>query len=183
MQNLIHIKVLNFFLENPYKEMYLRELAKKLQLSPFAIKKYVDLLIKEGLVKDEKKANLRYFKANFNNLFFKHLKISFNVNILLKSGLVDFLKENLANVSSIVLFGSVAKGEDDKESDTDLLVIGKEKHLNLGEFEKKIKRDINIHMFSWSEWNKKAKGDEPFYSEIICYGIPFYGELPLVKWK
>ena len=114
MKDLLLIKVLNFFLENPYQEAYLRELAKKLKLSPFAIKKYVDILIKEELVKDEKKANLRFFKANMNDLFFRHLKIAFSINIILKSKLIEFLREEITNVSSIVLFGSIAKGEDDK---------------------------------------------------------------------
>ncbi len=183
MQNLIPLKILNFFLENPYKEVYLRELAKNLKLSPFVTKKYADLLIKEDLIKDERKANLRYFRANSSNLFFKHLKIAFNIDILLKSGLINFLKENLTNLSSIVLFGSIAKGEDNKKSDTDILIIGKEKYLNLRKFEEKINRKITIHIFSWSEWNKKSKQDNAFYYEITTHGIALYGELPLIKWR
>ena len=105
MREQIPLKILKFFLENPYDEVYLRELAKKLKISPFAVKMYIDFLVREDLVKEERKANLRYFKANINNLFFKHLKISFNINSLLKSGVIEFIKNNLANVSSIVLFG------------------------------------------------------------------------------
>ena len=129
MREQIPLKILKFFLENPYDEVYLRELAKKLKISPFAVKTYIDSLVKEDLVKDERKANLRYFKANINNLFFKHLKISFNINLLLKSGVIEFIKNNLANISSIVLFGSMARGDDDKKSDIDILVIGKEKYI------------------------------------------------------
>jgi len=183
MHELMLLKVVKFFLENPYEEVYLRQLAKKLKLSPFAIKKYSDLLIKENLIKEEKKANLRYFKANTNNLFFKQLKISNNISIILKLGLIEFLKENVSNVSSIVLFGSMAKGEDDKDSDVDLLIIGKEKHLNLIKIEEKIKKRITPHIISWSEWNKKAKQDTAFYNEVVNYGISLYGELPLIKWK
>ena len=183
MQKFKFIKFIEFFLVNPYKEFYLRELAKKLKISPFAIKKYADILVKEGLILEERKANLRYLKANVNNLFYKHLKISYNIRQLLKSGLVDFLKNNLANVISIVLFGSLAKGEDSEESDIDILIIGKEKHLSLNEFERKLDKEIVIHFFSWSEWNEKAKEDHPFYYEVINNGIALYGELPLTKWK
>lgn len=183
MRELVFLKVVKFFLENPYEEVYLRQLAKKLGLSTFAIKKYADLLVKENLVREERKANLRYFKANIGNLFFKYLKIAFSINIILKSGLIDFLKQNLANVSSIVLFGSIAKGEDDKNSDVDILIIGKQKYLDLKRFEEKINKDITFHIFSWSEWNKKAKEDNAFYSEIILHGIPLYDESPLIKWK
>lgn len=181
MQNQIPLRILKFFLDNPYEEVYLRELAKKLKLSAFAVKKYADILIKENLITEEKKANLRYFKANINNLFFKYLKISFNINTILKIGLVDFLKENVPNVSSIVIFGSMAKGEDTKKSDVDLVVIGKQKHLNFLKFEEKIGKEIKPHIFSWSEWNKKSKQDKAFYFEVIGPGIPLYGELPIVN--
>lgn len=173
-------KTLHFFLEHPYQEVYLRQLAKKTGLSPFAIKKYADFLIKEGLILEDKRANLRYFKANVNNVFFKHLKIAFNVNLLQKSGLILHLTENTSNVSSIVLFGSMAKGLDDEKSDADLLVIGKEKHMDLEKFEEIIRRDISLHVFGWSNWNKKAKTDKAFYLEVIANGICVYGEKPVI---
>ena len=183
MQESKFIKFIEFFLINPYKEVYLRELAKKLKISPFATKKYADILIKEGLILDEKKANFRYLRANINNLFYKHLIISYSLRQLIISGLIDFLKNNIANITSITLFGSLAKGEDTDESDIDILIIGKQKHLSLSRFEDKLNKEITLHFFSWSEWNGKAKEDHPFYYEIINHGIPLYGELPLIKWK
>ena len=183
MQDLKFVKCVEFFLNNPYKEFYIRELAKRLKISPFAAKKYADILVKEKLISDEKRANLRYLKANTSNLFYKHLKISYNIRQLLKSGLIDFLKENVANITSIILFGSLAKGENTNESDIDILIIGKQKHLTFEEFENKLAKEITLHFFSWSEWNHKAKEDNPFYYEIINYGIPLYGELPSIRWK
>ena len=175
---------MRFFLEHPYREIYLRELARELKLSPYAVKKYVDLLIKENLINETKKGNLRYLVANTNNLFFKYLKISLNIKLILNSGLIEFLKENIVNISSIILFGSLAKGEDTEKSDIDIVVIGEKKekkYLDLEEFERKLKREIKPHIFSWSEWKKKAKEDKPFYYEVIIYGIPLYGELPVVE--
>ena len=183
MQELKFINFVEFFLDNPYGEVYIRELARKLKISPFAVKKYTDILLEERLILEERKGNLRYLKANVANLFYKYLKISLNIKNLIKSGLIDFLKNNLVNVTSIVLFGSSAKGENSDESDIDILIIGKEKNLDLTEFEDKLKKDISLHFFSWSEWNEKAKEDHPFYYEIISHGINLYGELPLVKWK
>ena len=183
MQELMLLKVVRFFLENPYEEVYLRQLAKRLKLSPFAIKKYSDLLLKENLITEERKANLRYFKANINNLFFRQLKISFSINSIIKSKLIDFLKENLTNISSITLFGSIAKGNDDRNSDVDILIIGVDKYVDITKFEEKMNKKITTHTFSWSEWNKKAKEDVAFYYEVVNYGVNLYGELPLVKWK
>lgn len=180
MHDLMLLKMFRFFMDNPYQQVYLRQLAKKTGLSPFAVKKYADLLVKEGLILEEKKANLRYFKANMNSLFFRHLKIAFNLSTILKSSLIDFLKEKLSNVSSIMLFGSMAKGENDEKSDIDILIIGKEKYLDLSKFEEKLGKDMSVHIFSWSEWNKKAKTDKAFYLDIISSGIALYGEKPVV---
>ena len=187
MQEFPPFRALKFFMENPYQEVYLRQLAKELKLSAFATKKYADILVKESLLKEERKANLRYFRANVSNLFFRHLKIAFSINFLLKLGLLEFLKEKIPNVSSIILFGSVAKGEDDKSSDVDILVIGKRVHVDMTAFEEKSRR-INLHVFSWSEWNRKAKNDMAFYFEVISHYIALFGELPLItehgkQWK
>jgi uncharacterized protein len=181
MRNIIGLKVLNFFLENPYEEVYLRELAKMLNLSPSAVKKYVDLLVKENLAIDGKRANLRLLKANHDDLFYKHLKIAFNVKSLSTSGLIEFIEKEVTNISSIVLFGSMARGENDDKSDIDILVVGKHKLLKLNNFEKNLNRNISVHIFSWSEWKKKSNTDQGFYYDIIVHGIPLYGELPLTR--
>ena len=177
------LKILRYFLVNPYKEVYLRELAKLVKLSPFAVKKYIEMLLKERLVQEERRANLRFFRANTSNPFYKQLKVSFSVNSIVKSGLIETLKEHIPSVTSIVLFGSLAKGEGTEESDVDMLVIGKPTHPNLSSFEKKLGREINLHVFSWSGWNKKGKEDAPFYYELISYGVSLYGEMPIIRWK
>lgn len=175
------MKIAEYFLDHPYQEVYLRELAKKLKLSTFAVKKYVDFLLKEDFIKEERKANLRYLRANTSNLFFKHVKIALSLKKLIQSGIIDFLKEHTINLSSIVLFGSVAKGEDSLESDIDIVAIGKEKSVSMSAFEKKLGRSINTHFFSWSEWNKEAEKNKAFYFDVIAYGVSLYGELPIVK--
>ncbi len=146
MHESLMLKTARFFMENPYKEVFLRELAKKLRISVFAVKKYLDLLVNEEFIKEERKANLRYFKANVGSLFYKHMKIAFTMRKLQDARLVECIK-NKANVSSIVLFGSAAKGEDSEKSDVDIVIIGSNQDINLREVEAKIKREINEHAF------------------------------------
>lgn len=180
MDDTLSFKLLNFFFENSFDEVYLRELARKTKLSPFAVKKYVDIFLTKGLIIEQKRANLRYFKANVSSLLFKHLKIAWNVDKLVESGLIGLVSSN-QGVSSLILFGSMAKGTDDKKSDVDLVVIGGSKSLNISKIETKLGREVNIHVFSWSEWKMQTKTNAAFYSDVIIYGIPLYGELPLVN--
>lgn len=177
------LKLLVFFMENPYGEVYLRQAAKNISLSPFAVKKYADLLLEENLITEERRANLRYFKANTGSLPFRHLKIAHSLDAIAKSGLVEYILKNTPNVSSIVLFGSTAQGEDDEKSDLDIVVIGARKQTHPTEIEGKLGREINTHVFSWAEWKKKAVVDKPFYKEVVTTGIPLHGEMPHVPWR
>lgn len=181
MQDLLFIKFLNHFIDNPYEEVYLREISRKMKISPYAVKRYADILVKEGLLLEQKKANLRYFRPNVNSLFFKSLKLSFNLREIIKSGLIEYLKEKVSGLSSIVLFGSMAKGENDKKSDCDILVIGKETKESMSHIEKKMGREINIHFFSWTEWNAQIKKNKAFYFDVVTYGKSLYGEMPVIK--
>ena len=181
MQEMLLLKTTQYFLEHPYHEAYLRELAKILKISPFAIKKYASLLLKEGLIMEERKGNLRYFKANISNEFYKQLKISFNIQKILKSKLIAFIQKSISAVSSVVLFGSLAKGTDDEKSDIDILIIGKEKDIDFKGIEKNLGRTINEHIMMWGEWKRNYECNQAFYYDIIAYGIPLYGELPIIK--
>lgn len=180
MEELKLLKVLKYFIENPYEEIYLRDLAKKTELSPFAVKQYSDFLIKQGVINDEKKANLRYFKANTLNCFFKQLKISWIIKQIIDSGLIEEINNKMKSTSTI-LFGSCAKGEDTKDSDIDLVIISPSKEIDVSPFEKKIKREINIHTFNWLNWKKQKRDNKAFYSDVIMYGVPLEGELPLME--
>jgi len=174
-------KLLCLFFENPYEEFYLRELARKAGISVFSAKKFVDEMVKDEMLIENRKGNMRYFKANLANLFFRHLKISFSLKRIIESGLIEYLKENIPAISSITLYGSVAKGEDDKKSDVDLLVIGQKKKVDLSKFEKKIGREIRIIVIKWAEWRKLAEENKAFYREIVASGIALYGEKPVIE--
>lgn len=92
-------------------------------------------------------------------------------------------------VAYIFLFGSIAKGEADRRSDIDLLVVfdtdknditTKEEISNLAlSLEKKYDRNIQI-IFT----NKNFDGlDEYFIKEVIHEGILLYGVSPIVEVK
>lgn len=181
MQDVMLVRIVKYFLENPYKAVYLRELARALKISPYTGKQYIDLLVREGLILEERKAKLRYVRANASNLVFKHLKIVLNLKKLADAGLVQYVQETVSNVSSVMLFGSVAKGEDTAESDIDLMIIGGKVGLDMHIFERTLGREMRPHVYSWSEWKKKAEADKPFYYEVVIHGIALFGEPPVIK--
>ncbi len=80
------------------------------------------------------------------------LKRTENLRNLYLSGLVDFLEEQFGG-ATVVLFGSYGRGgEDAKNSDIDIVVIGrKSKHLELERYERVLFRKIKLDFYeSWS---------------------------------
>jgi len=176
--NILALKVLEFFIENPNEEIYLREFSRKLNISVNSAQRFLNFFLKEGLIKENRRVNLRFFKANLDSIVFRNMKITWSLKKIEDSGLIDFLKGDFLYV---VLFGSVARGIDDKNSDLDLVCIGKMKknNLDLYKFEKKIGGEINVHVFSFEEWKETKTKNKAFYQDVISIGINLIGEMPV----
>lgn len=173
-------RVLSLFFRHPFMQFHLRGVAKECLVSPPTARTQLVKFVKAGLVERSMRANLVLFKANAGSVRFRLLKVADFLEWFEKSGLLDFLQSKLHPLS-IVLFGSVARGEDSAESDIDLLVISKNKReLDLIKFERKLKKEINCFMYTPIDWSKKAVADKSFYQRILIEGIPLHGELPVV---
>ena len=176
--NLLILKALEFFIRNPYEDIHLREFSRRLKISPNTAQRFLDLFLKEGFINQERKANLRYFKANLDNIVFRQIKITYSIKELKDSNLINHLKDRF---SSLILFGSLAKGLDDENSDIDMIGIGDIKKINLHDFENILKREINLHSFSIGQWKKQANGNKAFYQDVIIDGINLIGEIPIIN--
>jgi len=177
--NLLILDALKFFTENPYEKIHLREFARKLKISVNSANRFLDLFLKMDFLIEERLANLRYFKANLESKTFREIKKTLNIFEIEQSGLLKSLK----NVCfSLILFGSVAKGIDSKESDLDFLIICKNKILikeKLLKFQNTFRREISSHIFSPLEWKKQKIKNKAFYQDVISTGINLIGEMPL----
>lgn len=173
-------KVLKVFFEHPFDSFHLRKVAKMAKVSTATAKACLDFLFENRFLKKEKIGNLLLFKSDYESQVFRHFKIAFNVFLLESSGLAYFLKENI-NATSIVVYGSFARGEDDEKSDIDILIISYEKKsFDLSSFEKKLKRKIKMLHYNANQWKEKAKTDKPFYERVLLDGIALYGNPPVV---
>ena len=176
--NILVLKGIRYFLENPHSEVYLREYSRILEISPNTAQRFLELFLKEKLITDERKANLRYFKANTENIVYRQLKIALSMKEFNDAGIVKYLEKT--GVISAVLYGSVAKGLDDKESDIDLLIISNKKNkLNFNECEKRLGREITSQEYTLGEWEKIKSSNKAYYQEVMSTGITLIGEKPL----
>lgn len=141
--------ILSLFLENPGKEMHIREIARKLKKSPTTISKVLRKYEKAGFLLSEEKMNHILFKANNESRKFKLEKLHYNLDKLVNSGIIEYLEKELNHPEAIGLFGSYAKAENMKNSDIDLFIVTPvKKEINLRVYEKKLNHEIHLMLIS-----------------------------------
>ena len=151
-------KIHAWFFAYPTKEFSLNELSKNLEISKTAANVIVSQLEKESFLEKEILGKLWRIKANQYHPNFIKRKIPFNLQHVYKSGIIEWIKENIPNSKSIILFGSFRWGEDvkesEKESDLDIAVeVENNKPLQIlqgviKEFGYRKNVKVSIHIFS-----------------------------------
>lgn len=163
-------KILKLFFQDPEKEYYLNEIGKILGKEPGFFQASIEKLVQEGILKDERKANLRYFKLNKDFFLYDELKKIISKTVGIEFELKKMI-EYLTGVEYAFVFGSIAKDKEISESDIDIVLIGR---INQDELVKKInkaedelKREINYHIYDKEEFIKKLQDNNDFLVKIF----------------
>lgn len=157
-------ELMAYFFLNPGEKHHLHELARILSADPANLNVKLKKLKAGGLFKCEERGNQKIYSLNEKFPLLSEYK-----SIISKTyGAEDILKKALEKVSGIIracIFGSYAKGNFDRFSDIDLLVIGDHDSLELtsavSSAERKMGREINFVEYSPDEYNRLRKTD-PF---------------------
>ncbi|HIJ12074.1 TPA: ArsR family transcriptional regulator [Candidatus Woesearchaeota archaeon] len=158
-------KLLEQFYEYPQEAFTIRRLSKLTKIPKSTVQQHLTLLKKQDLVGNDNRAT--------HTLLFKTMKITFFMNKIVASGLIDFLIEEL-NPSLITLFGSIRKGDSIKTSDIDIFVeTSIEKELNLSKFERHVKHSIELHI------RNDINDLQPHLLTNVLNGIKLYGSIKL----
>lgn len=173
------MRLLAFFFENPRFEIHLRELARNVRMSPSTVLRNIKVLEKEGLVVRRRERNATFFKSAMSNEF-KALKVAYTVSKMEERGVAELISNNSKGLSSILLYGSAARGEDDRESDYDFLVIAADCRLDAIRLSERLGRESNLQVYSISEWKRVSKENRAFYLEVISNSVALRGEKPVV---
>ncbi|MBI5701397.1 nucleotidyltransferase domain-containing protein [Candidatus Saganbacteria bacterium] len=154
----ILVKILNYYFLNPEAELYINELAKKLELDPKNVDRKLKELEREGLFTSEFRGKERFFSINIEYPLLEQYR-----QIFIKThGLVQRLKEitrDIYGINEMYIFGSYAKNKMEASSDVDILAIGKHSTLELQKkiniLQKEFGREFNVVNMSEDELKKK----------------------------
>ncbi|MBU2476649.1 nucleotidyltransferase domain-containing protein [Candidatus Micrarchaeota archaeon] len=167
-------KVLEFFLQHNQK-IHVKGLAKKLKVSSGTAQKYLLEYEKQGVLEKERTANVLSYSLKETPLTLELKKCFFISKIM--PFVEEFQKEN-PFVTSLVLYGSHAKGTFDEKSDIDLIAISQNKKIKLNalkKMEEKTSKEAGIQVFTLTEWRKQSK--DSFGLAVTKNNILLFGEL------
>jgi len=162
----VGFKILEYFLNNPTEKIYLKELAKKLDVSPRSVKIYCDLFEKKEIIKREIKGNMHLFSTNNDNFCVREMKRAY-ISVILEEANIEKIADNSI---SIAIYGSYASGNYDEKSDLDLLVIGEGRDIKrdmIVNIMEKIDKEIQLTIIPTIKWEKMKREDDPFVKNII----------------
>ena len=152
------IRILSLLMFNQDKEYHLREIARLINISPKYVGKELEKLLKINLVNRYEKGNMNIYSINKDNIILNELKQIFLKTDYLGELIRKWLKDK---VKYAFIYGSFAKGEENKSSDIDLFAIGDIKEDELikiiQKLEKTTNREINYVLWNENTFKQRAK--------------------------
>jgi len=152
------------------QELHLREIERRTGFAIGTVKQETSKLVKTGLVRKRLDGNRTYFRAEKGHPLYPDIR-----SLVLKSaGLADILRRVLsdATIHFAFVFGSIAGGVEEAESDVDLFVIS---DISLRAVIKLLKepgaaigREINAHVMTEKEFIARKKQKEHFVSHVLA---------------
>ncbi len=150
-------KVIAWFFAYPSSEVSLTNLTKQVGISKTHASRVVSELVNERFLKLEVLGKIWRIKSNFKHKYFRTKRIAHNLSQIGESNILEAINNIIPNYSSVVLFGSYRKGDDNEDSDIDIAVEVKNKKsleiIELGKIKKFGYRKnviVNLHIFNRS---------------------------------
>lgn len=164
-------RILGLLLLHPEQSYHVRELARLTNTSAGTLHKELSKLSDTGILQSKKVGNQQHYSANLQCPIFEELASIFRKT----SGLADVIADALSGVKSQILFafvfGSVARGEQQANSDIDVMVIG---DIGFGDVvsllhgsQTTLKREINPVVYSVEDFKNRIEKNDSFIKEIL----------------
>lgn len=170
-------RALTQLLLHPGSSYHVRELARLTGTTPGTLHKELARLAASGLLLRERQGNQVRYRANLDHPVFPELAGLFRKT----SGAVSVLAEALQSLAPppqlALVFGSLARGEENANSDVDLLIIGDATFGDtikaLYPAQEQLQREINPVIYTAAEFNRRVGAGEPFVSNLLANPILF----------
>ena len=150
---------------------YTKQILDDLKIGRGAVQRELKNLTDTGIIIREVQGKQVYYRANEKCPIFNELK-----SIVRKTfGVADVIKQSLTTVTDKIqvafIFGSVARSEDNRSSDIDVMVNGDvsfgEVSSSISKAEKILQREINPVVYSTEEFGQKIRNNHHFIKTVL----------------
>lgn len=163
--------VLAQLLMHPGESLHVRELARLTGRAPGTLLRELNQLAEAGILTRTRIGNQVHFSADEACPIFEELR-----GIVRKTvGVADVLRAALEPLAPRIrvafVYGSLARGDERRGSDVDLLVVGGVSFAELvgaiQPAQRALRREINPNLIGEAEWGKRMSVSEPFLSRVM----------------
>jgi predicted nucleotidyltransferase len=173
----VRIDLLSTLLMHPDEEFYLRELAVKLDSSPRSINVELRNLEKIKLILKRISGKQHYYRINLQHPLYADLRNLFLKTIGLRYQVIAKLEPYAAEIDFAFIYGSMASGSFNAESDIDLLIIGNLRPRQMSPIfaalREQLGREINTAIYPVAEFADKVRWQDHFISKVITESLLF----------
>lgn len=128
-------------------------------------RKWLSFFVEYGLISEKKKGKWVLYTLDRTNPVVKEFKIFLNV-----TRLYEAIKTFSIDNAEIYLFGSASRGEDNEDSDVDLLIIGQIDNNVLVDLKdavrEKMNKETNAIVYSRAQYSDLYRSDRAFYESV-----------------
>jgi len=135
--------LLELFFNEPTKHWRFKEL-RTVGLPDNKISRWLKKFVTDHLIKKiTPKGKLPYYVGDYDHPNYQNRKRLYMQQRLYKTGFLNHLT-GLKGAKTVIIFGSIARGDWHKESDIDLFILGSDTYLEQSVFERKLGRTIQV---------------------------------------
>lgn len=155
----------------PDKAWYLSELARRMGVPSSSLQRELRDLEEAGVLKMYRRGRMAYYQANTDSPIYPELR-----GLMVKTaGLVDVLADVLEpfsrNLRTVFVYGSIARGGEQGDSDVDLMVVGNVAPVDLAAALRKARdllgREVNPAVYTPAEFAKKRSASDHFLTRVL----------------
>lgn len=155
----------------PEKWWYMSELASFINASPSSLQRELKTLVESGILRSRRDGNRLYLQAERDSPIFAPLQELLSQTLGVTVRLKELLSSFKEKIYCAFIYGSVARQEDNTQSDLDVMIIGSiglaELSPVLRELERQFKRDINPTCYHVGEFQTKVSSGNHFLTEVL----------------
>jgi predicted nucleotidyltransferase len=144
------------------ESFYLRQLARRTEITLGAVQRELRQLVDAGLVTRVTVGNQTFYSANQASPVFEEMRSLVTKTVGIHDVLLEALRPLEKKINVAFVYGSTARSGENAESDVDLMIVGRvhfaEVIEHLAEAQKTLSREINPTVYSTNEFRNKLQG-------------------------